>query len=81
MATYSLEGLGIFIVQLFDKENEDELWQTWLHKEDKDNYKEFKNKYYKSMYKAKTKIISKKEEEKNIKNASKFIKPINKAGE
>lgn len=81
MSTYTLEGLGVFILQLFDKENEDELWQTWLHKEQKDNYKEFKNKYYKSMYKSKPKSISREEEKENIKNASKYIKPVNKGGE
>lgn len=81
MSTYSLDGLADFILQLFDKQNEDELWDTWLHKEQKDDFKTFKKKYFKSMYKKKAKPLSKEEEEKVIANAMKFIKPVNKGGE
>lgn len=81
MATYSLEGLGDFILQIFDKENEEEIWQTWLHKEYKDSYKEFKKKYLKKLYKSKVKVLSKEEEQRIIENATKFIKPINKVGD
>ena len=50
MGTYSLEGLADFILQLFDQESEDEIWQTWLHKEYKDNYEAFKKKYLKWLH-------------------------------
>lgn len=81
MATYSLESLGDFILQLFDKENEEELWETWLHKEYKDSFKEFKKKYFKKMQRSNIKILSKEEEQKIIERATQFIRPINKVGE
>lgn len=81
MSLYSLESLVDFILQLFDKENEDEIWQTWLHKEKNLDYAEFKKKYFKKMRKSKVQTLSKEEEERIIKNAARFIKPINKGGE
>ena len=77
MGTYSLEGLADFILQLFDQESEDEIWQTWLHKEYKDNYEAFKKKYLKRMHKPKTATITKEEERKALELAMRFIKPIN----
>ena len=76
-----MQGLADFVLQMFDKENEDEIWQTWLHKEMKLNYADFKKKYLKRMYKSKVKSLSKEEEQKIIENATRFIKPINKGGE
>ena len=81
MGTYSLEGLADFILQLFDQESEDEIWQTWLHKDYKENYDAFKKKYLKRMHKSKTRAISKQEEQTVLANAIKFIKPITKGGE
>lgn len=81
MSTYSLEGLADFILRLFDKENEEELWQTWLHKEMTLDYAEFKKKYFAKMRKPKTKALSKEEETKIIESAMKYIKPINKGGD
>lgn len=81
MGTYSLEGLADFILQLYDKDSEDEIWQTWLHKEQTDNFKDFKKKYLKKLHKPKNKVMSKEEEQKAISNAVRFIKPINKGGE
>lgn len=81
MRTYSLEGLADFIFMLFDKENEEELWQTWLHKETTLGYAEFKKKYFTKMHKPKTKALSKEDEKKIIENAIQFIKPINKGGD
>lgn len=81
MATYSLEDLTDFIMQLFDKENEDEIWQMWLHKEYKDSYKTFKKKYYQKMHKKKQKPLSADEEKEIIEKNMQFIKPVNKGGE
>ncbi|MFL2100094.1 hypothetical protein [Desemzia sp. FAM 23989] len=81
MSTYSLEGLADFILQLYDKDSEDEIWQTWLHKEQTDNFKDFKKKYLKKLHKPKNKVMSIEEEQKAISNAVRFIKPVNKGGE
>lgn len=81
MRTYSLEGLSDFILQIFDQEMEDEIRQTWLHKNIEMEYGEYKKKTLKKMYKPKTKEISKEEEKGIIQNATRFIKPINKGGE
>ena len=81
MGTYSLEGLADFILQLFDQESEDEIWQTWLHKEYKDNYEAFKKKNLKRMHKPNKKALSKEEEMKVIERNMQFIKPITKGGE
>lgn len=80
MGTYSLEGLSDFILQIFDQEMEDEIRQTWLHKNIEMEYEEYKKKTLKKMYKPKTKEISKAEEKEIIQNATRFIKPINKGG-
>ena len=81
LSTYTLEGLADFILQLFDKEAEDEIWQTWLHKEMKDNYGAFKKKYLKRMHKPVKKALSKEEEKQIIERNMQFIKPINKGGD
>jgi hypothetical protein len=70
-----------FILKLFDKENEDELWQTWLHKEMSVNFADFKKKYYKNANTSKVKSMSAEEEKRIIENATRFIKPKNKGGE
>ena len=77
MGTYSLEGLADFILQLFDQESEDEIWQTWLHKDANMSYKDFKKKYLKSVRRPNA-TISKEEEQKALDFAMKFIKPITK---
>ena len=81
MSTYSLEGLADFILQLYDEEREEDLWETWLHKDQKDDFKTFKKKYFTQAYKKKPKAISKEEEERNIAHAMRFIKPIKGGGE
>lgn len=81
MSAYTLEGLADFILQLYDKENETEIWETWLHKEKQLSYADYKKKYLKRMYKAKIKPLSKEDEQKIMENAARFIKPINKGGE
>ena len=81
MSAYTLDGLADFILQLYDKEKEEEIWQTWLHKNTGMDYQEYKKKYLKKMHKPKVQTLSREEEERIMKNAARFIKPINKGGE
>lgn len=81
MATYSLEDLADFILSLIDKDREEELWETWLHKDQENSFGDFKKKYFKKLRKDKKEVLSKEEEQKNIQNAMRFIKPINKGGD
>ena len=81
MATYSLEGLADFILSMFDKDKEDELWDTWLHKDQQNTFIDFKKKYFKKMRKEKKQALSKEEEQKIIESSMRFIKPVNKGGE
>lgn len=80
LSTYTLDGLADFFLQLIDQDNEDEVWQTWLHKDANMSYKDFKKKYLKSVRKPNAKI-SKEEEQKALNLALRFIKPINEGGE
>jgi len=79
LRTYNLASLADFILYLFDMDIEDSIWETWLHKEWKKSFPEFKKAHYKGMYKEKTKLLSKEEEQAVINNAMRFIKPVNKA--
>lgn len=81
MGTYTLEGLADFIFKLFDEVNEEDIYQTWLHKESNLGFAEFKKKYLKKPSNAKHKTLNKEEEERNIKEAARFIKPRNEGGE
>lgn len=76
-----MEGLADFILRLFDKDNEEELWQTWLHKDVNMGFEDFKKKYMQSSHKKKITTMSIEEEKQIIANASRFIKPINEGGE
>lgn len=68
-------------MDLIDQENEDEIWQTWLHKDANMSYKDFKKKYLKSVRKPKTATISKEAERQALELAMRFIKPVEKGGE
>ena len=68
-------------MDLIDQENEDEIWQTWLHKDANMSYKDFKKKYLKSARKPKTATITKEEERQALELAMRFIKPVEKGGE
>ncbi len=76
-----MSGLSGFILQLYDTENEEQIWQTWLHKDVAMEYEEFKKKYFKQIHKPKVKSLTKEEEDSIIKNAMRFIKPRDKGGE
>lgn len=81
MSTYTLKGLADFILNLFKEVNEEELYETWLHKEKELGFKEFKNKYAEKSKGTGYKPLSKEEEHLNIINAMKYIKPRNEGGE
>jgi hypothetical protein len=81
LRTHSLASLADYILYLFDKDVEDSLWETWLQKEYKKSFPDFKKEHYKDMYRPKNKLLSKEEEQAAINNAMKFIKPVNKGGE
>lgn len=68
-------------MDLTDQDNEEEIWQTWLHKDANMSYKDFKKKYLKSVRKPKTATISKEEEQKALELAMRFIKPVKEGGE
>ncbi len=75
MATYSMRGLFDFILFILDQEQDDTLWELWLAKDVKDDFKTFKKKRMKAIRKKKVKSLSV-EQEKVINNAnSRFIKP------
>lgn len=76
-----MKELADFILQLFDKDNEEELWQTWLHKDVDMGFEEFKKKYAQSSHKKKITAMSVEEEKQIIANATRFIKPTNEGGE
>ena len=78
--TYRLDELADFILQLIDQDNDDEAWQTWLHKDANMSYKDFKKKYLKSVRRLNV-TISKQEEQKALNLALRLIKPINEGGE
>lgn len=73
LSTYTLKELGAFLVSLFGEQNEQELWEFYLHKVDSEiSFKEFK----KENTKSKLKALTKEEEEQQIEWSSKFVKQI-----
>lgn len=81
MRTFDLEGLADFILDLFDVENEEQLWETWLHKPIEKDFATFKKDHYKKQRKTKHKVISAKEEKANIEQSMRFIKPRQEGGD
>lgn len=68
-------------MQLNDTENEEQLWETWLHKDQENTFADFKKKYYRKNNSHKNKALNEEEEKRIIENAMKFIKPTNEGGE
>lgn len=81
MSTYTLEGLADFVLQLYDQQNEDQLWEIWLNKQVEGDFSEFKKKHYKKIRSKKMQNLSEEEEKQIIENNTRFIKPIKKGGE
>lgn len=81
LRTYSLEGLADFILRLYDEENENQLWDVWLHRNVEGDFKTFKRKHHKKIRKKEQKPLSLEEEKEIIEKNMQFIKPVNKGGE
>lgn len=80
LATFTLEGFSDFVLFLFDQDNQDQLFETWLHKDQESNFEDFKKKNYKKSQKQQSKELSEKEEKAIIADSFKFIKPTNMEG-
>ncbi|MDC0826989.1 MAG: peptide methionine sulfoxide reductase [Lactococcus petauri] len=74
LATYSLSKAVDFILYLYEKENEETLWETWLSKDIQKDFKEFKQEHTQPLRVKQTEIISKEQEQNNLDFASQFIK-------
>ncbi|GEK88881.1 hypothetical protein SAMN04488100_10522 [Alkalibacterium putridalgicola] len=81
MSTYTLEGLADFILQLYDQQNEDQLWEIWLNKQIEDDFPAFKKKHYRKIKNNKMQKLSEEEEKQIIESNMRYIKPIKKGGE
>lgn len=75
LATFSLEGLSDFIFYLFDQENEDTLFDIWLHKGQENDFATFKKKSGQKSFVKQPKKLTKDEEETIIKESFKLITP------
>lgn len=81
LSTFSLEGLSDFIFYLFDQENEDTLFDIWLHKETESDFPTFKKKHQKKSRVQQPKKLTKEEEEAIVRASFKLITPRQKGGD
>lgn len=63
-----------FILYLYEKENEETLWETWLSKDIQKDFKEFKQEYTRPLRVKPVELISEERERENLEFASQFIK-------
>lgn len=63
-----------FILYLYEKENEETLWETWLSKDIQKDFKEFKQEYTRPLRVKPVGLISEERERENLEFASQFIK-------
>lgn len=77
LATFSLEGLSDFIFYLFDQENEDTLFEVWLHKDQENDFATFKKSNSKKTFVKQPKQLNEKEEKAILEEAMKLITPRN----
>lgn len=73
LATYSLDRAVDFVLYLYDKENEETLWEMWLSKDIEKDFKEFKKEQYHTIRKNPVDLITKDKERENLDFASQFI--------
>jgi len=62
-----------FVLYLYDKENEETLWEMWLSKDIEKDFKEFKKEQYHTIRKNSVDLITKDKERENLEFASQFI--------
>lgn len=71
-----MDGLADFIFNLFEEVQEEQLWDIWLHQPYKEeSFEEWKKKNTEQT--KRTQSISEEEEERIVKEATKYITPIN----
>jgi hypothetical protein len=63
-----------FILYLYEKENEETLWETWLSKDIQKDFKEFKQEHTRPLRVKPVELISEERERENLEFASQFIK-------
>lgn len=81
LKTFTFGSLADFILYMFDQENEDTLFEIWLHKESERDFPTFKKAQLKSVRKSKPNINTKEYEKNVIEAAARFIKPRKKGGD
>jgi len=77
LATYSAHSLVGFIMFLFKKNQEDELWQIWLNKDIDQSFNDFKAANIAKEFRPKAKVNSEQEEQEILDFSDQFIKPNN----
>lgn len=75
LATFSLEGLSDFIFYLFDQENEDTLFEIWLHRDKENDFATFKKKNGAKTFVKQPKKLNDQEEKSILEEAMKLITP------
>lgn len=69
-----MHDLMDFILYVFDKTNEDLLWDTWIQGMSEMSFKDYKQKYSNSLRQKVVKGMSKEKERQNIDFATQYIK-------
>lgn len=69
-----MHDLMDFILYVFDKTNEDLLWDTWTQGMSEMSFKDYKQKYSNSLRQKVVKGMSKEKEQQNIDFATQYIK-------
>lgn len=75
MRTYALTELADFLLFIIDQEQDDTLWELWLAKDIKDDFKTFKKKKKQVIRKKKVKGNTAEQEREIIGRNARFIKP------
>lgn len=81
LSTFSFTEIPDMLLNSYDKTQEDEIWVTWLNKEEQLSFVDFKKKYFKQMKKNRKKSVTLEDEKKAIDFALKYITPTKESGE
>ena len=73
LATYPLDRAVDFVLYLYEKENEETLWEMWLSKDIEKDFKDFKKEQHQPIRKKPVDLITKDKERENLEFASQFI--------
>lgn len=80
LATYSLGRAVDFILYLYEKENEETLWEMWLSKDVEENFSDFKKKNLKTLRVSEKEVISADKAQENLDFAAQFFNFSGKEG-